>query len=169
MKKIEKIFIAVGLIIILLICGATYANNKLNHLFDNWGLIEAILSQEGLPQSDPLPVAVPGAEEPEAGPKGSAPQNQPSLSAEDLLNDEDIEAIIQNKLSKPIEQKDKIKVALILIRNLSTDDIIYFYDLVTSGYTRDDIRQVRAILTANLSKEDMEILRSMAVKYGFSL
>lgn len=167
MKTIEKVFIVAGLVIILLVSGGIYINNKLNRLFDNTGMIGVILSEESSVRDEVIESNP--DEKPESGRQGSKIENQPSVSAEDLIFDDDIEAIVQTKLDKPIERKDKIKVALILIRNLSVDEISYFYDLLTTGYTKEDIRKVRAILSANLNAEDMEVLRSMAAKYGFNL
>ncbi len=170
MKKIEKLFIVAGLVIILLVSGGIYMNNKLNRLFDNAAFIGVILSEASPVKEEAV---VESSPDEETGSTQTRPDYnttpRPSVSAEDLLHDEDIEAIIQTKLDKPIERKDKVKVALILIRNLSADDITYFYDLITTGYTKEDIRKVRAILSANLNAEDMEVLRSMTVKYGFNL
>lgn len=173
MKSVEKIFVAASLVIILLVSGGIYVNSKLNRIFDHISMVGVILS-EGDPASSP-------SAEPREGSsldgkssgsdhKGFPTQKTPTASsAEDLLYDEELEAIIQTRLDKPIERSDKIKVALILIKNLSVDDITYFYDLITLGYTKEDIRRARTILSANLSEEDMEILRSMADKYGFKL
>jgi hypothetical protein len=173
MKSVEKIFIAASLVIILLVSGGIYVNSKLNRIFEHIGMVGVILS-EGDPARGPS--AEPGEGSSPDGKiinrddKGSAQERTPTVSsAEDLLYDEELEAIIQTRLDKPIERSDKIKVALILIKNLSVDEITYFYDLITLGYNKDDIRKARTILSANLSEEDMEILRSMADKYGFKL
>lgn len=173
MRSIEKIFIAAGLVIILLVSGGIYANNKFNRLFEHMGMMGVILSEEnpaGHLSPEPQDQPGPDGKISNTEDKGVTPDRNPSASsADDLIYDEDLEAIIQTKLDKPIERKDKIKVALILIKNLSIDDMTYFYDLITLGYTKEDIRRARTILSANLNEEDMEILRSMADKYGFKL
>ena len=172
MRSIEKIFIAAGLVIILLVSGGIYANNKFNRLFEHMGMMGVILSEEnpaGHLSPEPQDQPGPDGKISNKDNKGFKIERRPSASADALIYDEDLEAIIQTKLDKPIERKDKIKVALILIKNLSIDDMTYFYDLITLGYTKEDIRRARTILSANLNEEDMEILRSMADKYGFNL
>lgn len=46
MKKIEKLFIVAGLVIILLVSGGIYMNNKLNRLFDNAAFIGVVLTEK---------------------------------------------------------------------------------------------------------------------------
>ena len=172
MKTVEKIFIISGLLIILLFSGAVYVNNQIDRLLENVGGLEVILTEPNATGENSI--TAPGAEsnsnqENRPAGKDYATGKKPTPSASDLILDEGIEAIIQSKLNKPIERKDKIKVALILIKRLSVDDITYFYDLITLGnYTNEDLRHARNILSANLNNEDQETLRIIAEKYGLT-
>ena len=172
MKTAEKIFIIVGLVIILFVSGGVYVNNKIDRLFENVGGLEVILTEQNAAGENSA--TTPGTEsnsnqENSFEGKEYTAGKKPTPSASDLIFDEGIEAIIQTKLNKPIERKDKIKVALILIKRLSVDDVTYFYDLITLGnYTSEDIRHARAILSANLNNEDKETISIIAEKYGLT-
>ncbi|HPF45000.1 MAG TPA: hypothetical protein PKV15_09900 [Syntrophomonadaceae bacterium] len=172
MKTTEKIFITIGMVLILFICGGVYINNKVDKLMENSRGLGVFLTEQNAADetSKPNHIADPSNnQESQTGGKTSIPPGNIEPSASDLVFDDSIEAIVQSKLNKPIERKDKIKVALILIKRLSVDDITYFYDLITLGkYTDEDITRVHKILASNLNEEEMETLRSLAKKYGFT-
>ncbi len=173
MKTAEKIFITAGLVIILCISGGVYLDNKVDKVLEKSSSLGAFLTElNSAEKSSTMPNADNSTntdQEDQSGGKNSLSTESPPSSASDLVFDDSIEAIIQTKLDKPIERKDKIKVALILIRRLSVDEITYFYDLITLGnYTSEDIRRARAILSDNLNEEEMETLRSLAKKYDFT-
>ncbi len=173
MKATEKIFIAIGMVLILFISGSVFINNKVDKMLENSRGLGVFLAEQNAVDetSKPNHTADPSNHNQESQTEGKTAIMPGSTepSASNLVFDDSIEAIVQSKLSKPIERKDKIKVALILIKRLSVDDITYFYDLITLGtYTDEDITRARKILSSNLNEEEIETLRSLAGKYGFT-
>ena len=173
MKGIEKVFISIGLLVVILISGAIYVNNKVDKLLENPDRLGVLLSAADLQGTPQMPEEKADSSNPSdknntSGDSPSITPGEKQPSASDMVFDESIEAMIQTKLNKPIDRKDKIKVALILIKRLSVDDITYFYDLITLGnYTNEDIRKARNILTTKLSEDEIQTVRKMTEKYGF--
>jgi len=173
MKSIEKVFITIGILVIVIISGAVYVNSKVDKILEHPGRLGALLTA-----IDPVEIPMAPEEDPHtpgtgqenlSGGQVSVTPEKPQPSASDLVFDDNIEAMIQNRLDKPIERKDKIKVALILLKRLSTEDIIYFYDLITLGeYSDKDIRRAQNILTDKLNEDEIATLKSMTKKYGFT-
>lgn len=173
MKGIEKVFISVGLLAIIIVSGVVYVNSKVDKVLEHPGRLGVLLTaidpveNPAVPEED-IKTLETVPENPAGGQVSVSPE-KPQPSASDLVFDDNIEAMIQNRLDKPIERKDKIKVALILLKRLSTEEIIYFYDLITLGeYSDKDIRRAQNILADKLNDDEIATLKSMTKKYGFT-
>lgn len=102
-------------------------------------------------------------------PSGNLPV-EPVESDNRDINNHYITQDIQKKVDKPIEKKDLINAATIILKNLSVEEINYIYKVgKKNSYTKEELQKVREILTTNLSDDDIEVLRSLGGKYGKKL
>ncbi|MGE5458878.1 MAG: hypothetical protein ACM3NJ_00350 [Methanobacterium sp.] len=180
MKTKQKIFVAVGLLIIIVVSAGIYINYQLDHLV-------ASLSKPGILFTDVdynPPTDEVGADasdngtntsgEPTDVKNGTASVNTPSGNASSGTvqnNDQgDIVNGVQNKLNRPLEKKDVLKAGLIIIRRLNSSEISFLFRVGSkNSYTQEEFDQVRSILRTKLTNEDIAVLKELGRKYGKEL
>lgn len=176
----KKIFIAVGIVLNILLCGGLYVNYQLDHVVTS-------LSQPGILfpeiEYDPLPDEAGLTDTSEE--TGESAENghvynpaSPGETLEGTASPEKVESAskgdiasgVQNKISRPIEKTDLLKAGVIILRRLNSEEISYLYHVGSQpSYTHEEYLQVHKILEAKLSDEDVVTLKELGKKYGKTL
>lgn len=172
MSRKQKILVASGLFIILIVSGGFFVNYLLNNMVTtinspqvDYDLLVANDTDEDVIDGDSRSDGTSRVE----GEKPSSPSPNSTSNSNDSLN-QDIARDVQNKIGRPIEKKDIIAAGKIIIKNLSLEEINYLYKVgKKDSYTKEELRKTRQILTTNLSAEEIKVLRSLGGKYGKAL
>lgn len=176
MQRIQKIFIIIGLFIIILISVGICLNTYINHILLTLKQSSISLPDEGgknyLEAEADFPV--------EAGKE--CPMNETASADLEIDNSNypgidmgysEKEAIVndvQQKINRPIEKTDLIKAGVIILRKLNAEEINYLYKLgQKDSFNRKEYLQARGILLKKLSAEDINTLRELGQKYGKEL
>jgi hypothetical protein len=192
LRRQEKIFVTIGILLTVIICGGLYINHQLDRLvtaISRPGLLfvypedETIFSPDKMPGVPGTEASLPDEQQPgshrpgDDGDKSGSGVNIPtknnapegSNSAGGHLEHE-ITAAVQQKLDRPLEKKDLLKAGLVILRKLSTEEISYLYRIGTQdSYTREELQRVREILLAKLSPQEIRTLKEIGAKYGKQL
>lgn len=121
---------------------------------------------------------VPGAKSPSSVPAAGTPSGSgkdsnklPTAGVKvDNPQAQDIAGGVQEQINKPLEKKDLLNAAVIILKKLSWDEIEYLYQSGSkASRTAEEERKIRSILLAKLSPEDTKVLRELGAKYGKKL
>ncbi len=179
MRRVEKIFIAAGLAVIVLISCGFYVNYQLDHLVKSLnqpGLLFADSTESGIGnQGGSSNSYVSGSSEHSTRTSGqisgsSQDESPGQKNTSETPSNKSIASGVQSKISKPIEKGDMIKAGLIILRKLNSDEISYLYSVGNKdSHTPEEREKVRAILLTKLNNEDIQTLKSLGDKYGKDL
>ncbi|MEN6324958.1 MAG: hypothetical protein ABFD18_01925 [Syntrophomonas sp.] len=181
MKRIQKIFIIIGIFVIILVSGFICINNYMNHLVTQMNHSNILLEEESgafLDSEDKLPADVQdkdpitdGTARPPVKNEVPSPKsyNNQQINTERPGN-KTIANDVQKKISRPIEKKDLVKAGVIILRKLNSEEINYLYKIgKKDNYSREEYSHARDILLNKLSSEDIDTLRELGMKYGKDL
>jgi len=187
LKRKEKIFIVIGVLLTVSVCGGLYVNHQLNRLvsaLSRPGLLfvspdDSFQQNEGLPGRtgivDPADeTALPenkNSEVTQSAPGPGVPA--PGVALEDRTggpSDYEIAAAVQKKIDHPLEKKDLLKAGLLILRKLDSEEIGYLYRVGTKdSYTKEELHRARQILLGKLSPQEIGTLKEIGAKYGKQL
>lgn len=169
----------VGLLLIVAVSGGIYLNYQLDRVVKS-------LSRPGILFTDAEPGAVAddidtdntvdgSSKYTEPGSSSIAPgkmpgQAQSGSSSSGTLNAGANGAIVngvQQKVDRPIENKDMLKAGLIILQRLDSNEISYLFRVGSQdNYSKEDLQQVQKVLKAKLTDKDVEVLKTLGEKYG---
>lgn len=178
MKFKQKLFVVIGLFLILAVSGGIYVNCKLNQLVNS-------LNQTGNLYSDSNSSAASGDDSSTSGSAGSGRAGTSgggNLSngingssgigsgAVSRPSSSDIARGALSKVNRPVEKEDLIKAGFIVLRRLDSDEISYLYAVgMEDNHSPAEINKVRKILQAKLTPEELEEMQFLGAKYGKNL
>lgn len=176
MFRRQKILLASSLFLFVLLGVGLFANYLLNNMItalnapkiDNNLLIpsDSTTNEE---TSNSTSNVIDNTQETASGPTDYF-LTKPINSDNQDINNHDIVQEVQKKIDKPIEKKDLINAAKIILENLSLEEINYLYKIGKKDtYTKEEYQKAREILITNLSDKDIEVLCSLGRKYGKTL
>ena len=194
MKKKYKLFIVIGVLLNVLLCGGLYLNYKLDRLVASLNAPGVLFVDAEAP---PLPddgdageaaspsvvvhnggTAKPVGQgstyyDPSANQGGASPReisdNSPTAPVEPPDNTQIVGSVAQ-KVDKPLDKTDLIKAGFIILRKLNSEEIAFLYRVGNnSEVTREELVKTREMLLSKLSPEDIATLRQLGDKYGKEL
>ncbi|MGI6468689.1 MAG: hypothetical protein ACOX0Q_06740 [Syntrophomonadaceae bacterium] len=168
----QTLYIIISTVIIVLSSLALIVNNELNKMADSFGMLDLdrydlllVTSQTGADnQANPGSAGTPGNTDPGSGyePGGSLDPLSPEHAR--------LAAEIETRIQRPVDRKDLLKAAIILVGSLSREDLNYVYEVGRKPRpSKEEMLKVREILLTNLSAEDIAALKALGEKYGKSL
>lgn len=165
----QKIFIAVGIIIIVLLSAGIYVNYQLDRVVSSLSKPGVLFTEADL---GPLPDGGAGtsadgsATNGDTGSGTSPGTTQGGVSAAN----NGIVTGVQKKINKPIEKTDLLTAGIIILKNFSTDEISFLYRVGSKdSFSSEEYQQVRNLLQSKLSDEDIATLKELGQKYGKEL
>lgn len=179
MKQKQRIFVAVGLILIIAVSGGIYVNYQLDRVVKS-------LSRPGILFVDTVSTIGTGNTETgsTAGGTGGNTDSDSSTSAPgkthggsssspgkiDAGTQGAIVDGVEQKVGRPIENKDLLKAGLIILKRLDRNEISYLFQVGSQdNYTKEELQQVQKVLKSKLTEEDIAVLNALGDKYGKKL
>lgn len=163
MKRKTVWFIVIGVLINLLLVGGIVINSQLNRLASSWVL-----------PADSSFSANPGDQD-DAGDNHDTSSNTPGQRTKtslhrNLVSEDELVDGVANRVGRPLEKKDIMRVGLILVRRLSWEEIDYFYEVGQKAHpSSEEIARVKTLLNGRLTDKEMQTLQDMGSKYGRDL
>lgn len=176
MQRKQLIFVTVGLLLIVAVSGGIYLYYQLDRVAKSLarpGIIYANIDA-GAEMNDAVINGTAGDSNDYTA-SGSSSYKTPSYSSSSTgtLHTGANGAIVngvQQKVDRPIDNKDLIKAGLIVLQRLDSDEIAYLFRVGSQDkYTKEDLQQVQKVLKTKLTDEDIAVLKELGEKYGKKL
>lgn len=182
MKRIQKIFISIGVIIFVLISAGIYVNHQLAKVVTSLSRpgilftdVDAVMPSDDAAASNSGEDAINSSNSNKdtvnnGSAAGRTGNNNPASATPSSGNNDYIVNDVQSKIERPIEKTDLVKAGIIILKRLDSGEISYLYRVGSQDTcTKDDLRNVQKVLKTNLTDEDIATLKELGKKYGKEL
>ena len=160
----QKVFIAVSLLLIAVVTGGIVINQQLNKVLISINNIP-VPTSESEPGDRNLSPAEENNHQDVTNNRDNYQAPHQYTGDSSNISQADLMAAVQSQI--PITKTDMATIGIILLRNLSWDEITWIYQIAQGKITdKEEKARAKELLQMRLNDEDKKTIREIGSKYG---